>query len=80
MKSESEIRNILNSPIKKIEAKLGIKIRNGQCSSGIKKALNWVLDNEYSNDSLVLTEIISRGLISEEDLLIVKGDLFENER
>lgn len=43
MKTETEIKQILESNYKTVEKELGIKIRNGQTRLGINKALLWVL-------------------------------------
>jgi len=43
MKSKEEIQDMLSANYKTLESNLDIQIRNGQCSKGIKKALEWVL-------------------------------------
>ena len=48
MKSETDIKFLLTKPWKEIEHELDIKIRNGQAIEGIRKALNWVLNDKYS--------------------------------
>jgi len=46
MRSKLEIKKMLeNKSQKKYERELGIKIRNGQTTQGIRHALKWVLDN-----------------------------------
>lgn len=44
MKSEKEIKELLEiRSFKELERRLDIKIRNGQHTEGIRKALAWVL-------------------------------------
>ena len=42
MKSEEDIRTLLQGSYKEVEKALGIEIRNGQAMEGVRKALNWV--------------------------------------
>jgi hypothetical protein len=48
MKSEADIKFLLTRSRKEIEHELDMKIRNGQATEGIRKALNWVLSEKYS--------------------------------
>jgi len=44
MKTEEDIKLLMESSYKVVERKLNIKIRNGQAMEGIRKALLWVTD------------------------------------
>lgn len=43
MKSKKEIAALLSMTTKQKEKELGIKIRNGQCTMGIKAACKWII-------------------------------------
>lgn len=46
MKTEKEIKELLDNKCRKtFEKKLDIQIRNGQATQGIRKALEWVLND-----------------------------------
>ena len=48
MKSELEIKTLLQGSYKEVEKVLGLKIRNGQAMEGVRKALKWVQQEGYA--------------------------------